>query len=140
MTTVHPPSRFGCVETGPDDQVRRFSEKGKIASWVNAGFFVFGPEIFRYLTGDACALGRRPLERLAEEGELMAFHHRGFFFAMDTPRDHQQLSKMYHAGHTPWMVWEIHPCTDPTAFAGSLQPEPTRAARLAAMSVPPAEV
>jgi glucose-1-phosphate cytidylyltransferase len=106
MTTVMPHSRFGCVETTEDDQVTRFQEKGQVDSWVNAGFFVFEPDIFDLLHGDEQPLEAAPLETLSEQGELMAYRHHGFFYAMDTPRDHRQLNEMMTKKNTPWMVWE----------------------------------
>jgi glucose-1-phosphate cytidylyltransferase len=106
MTTVNPFSRFGCVETGEADQVTKFREKGRIESWVNAGFFVFEPALFDYLEGDDTVLEAAPLEKMASDRELMAYRHRGFFFAMDTPRDHLQLSDMMANKNAPWMIWE----------------------------------
>jgi glucose-1-phosphate cytidylyltransferase len=104
MTTVRPPSRFGIVEVDPDGSVRRFREKPLTEDSVNAGFFVFEPQIFDYLTDDT-ALEREPLEALAQRGELMAFPHDGFWQAMDTYRELTLLNSLWDDGDAPWKVW-----------------------------------
>jgi glucose-1-phosphate cytidylyltransferase len=102
VTAVRPPSRFGGLELdGP--QVRRFSEKPQTGEgWINGGFFVFEPSIFGYLGGDATILERDPLERLAADGQLMAFRHEGFWQPMDTLRDKQLLEGLFASGKAPW--------------------------------------
>ena len=72
---------------------------------ISAGFFVFNRRIFDYLTGPECILEREPLERLAREGQLMAYRHDGFFFAMDTYREYQYLNELWASEKTPWKVW-----------------------------------
>jgi len=105
MTAVHLISRFGVVEIDTSSRVSSFSEKPSLDSWISAGFFVFNRRVFDYLDGDGCILEREPLERLACEGELMAFRHERFFFAMDTLRDYQNLKSLWDAGKAPWKVW-----------------------------------
>jgi glucose-1-phosphate cytidylyltransferase len=106
VTAVRPPSRFGVLEIGQSDQVPRFIEKPILEGYVNAGFFVFDRRIFRYLHGDDCVLEKTPLEELAAEGELMAYRHGGFFFAMDTYREYVHLNQLWSSGHAPWRTWK----------------------------------
>ncbi|OGO05837.1 MAG: glucose-1-phosphate cytidylyltransferase, partial [Chloroflexi bacterium RBG_13_56_8] len=87
VTTVRPVSRFGMLELGGGGQVTRFAEKPLGDGWMNAGFFVFEPGIFDYLEGDSSILERDPMEQLVRDGQLMAYRHEGFFFAMDTYRE-----------------------------------------------------
>jgi glucose-1-phosphate cytidylyltransferase len=106
VTTVRPTSRFGVLEVGSDDKVVHFAEKPQLDGWASAGFFIFNRKIFDYLTPDDCILERTPLERLANEGQLMAYRHDGFFFAMDTYREHEYLNQLWSGGQPPWKVWE----------------------------------
>ncbi|MGO8815981.1 MAG: glucose-1-phosphate cytidylyltransferase [Terriglobia bacterium] len=105
LTSVRPVLRFGAVEIGEESRVLEFMEKPVSEGWINAGFFVFNTGIFDYLTGDDCILERGPLERLAREGQLAAYRHEGFFYAMDTYRDYQHLSQIWASGKAPWKVW-----------------------------------
>jgi glucose-1-phosphate cytidylyltransferase len=109
VTAVRPPARFGCLELdGPC--VRSFAEKPQVsAGWINGGFFVFGPGVFDYLDGDACVLEKEPLERLAQDGQLMAYRHDGFWQPMDTLRDKEFLEKLWLTGEAPWKVWAATP-------------------------------
>ena len=105
VTTVTPTSRFGIVEMSGSGQVLKFVEKPKTEAFASAGFFVFCPAIFDYLNGDDCILEREPLQRLAAEGELMAYGHDGFFYAMDTYREYEHLNELWAKGQAPWKVW-----------------------------------
>jgi glucose-1-phosphate cytidylyltransferase len=103
VTTVRPTSRFGILDVRGDGKVDAFAEKPELDGWANAGYFIFEPEIFDYLeTAEACTLEREPLERLAAEGELMAYRHEGYFFAMDTYREYLQLNELWASGKAPW--------------------------------------
>lgn len=106
ISTVRPLSRFGMLELGGGGQVVSFSEKPQMDSWVNVGFMVFEPAVFDYLDGDECILEREPLSRLAAAGQLMAYRHDGFFYAMDTYREYQALEELWRGGAAPWKVWE----------------------------------
>jgi glucose-1-phosphate cytidylyltransferase len=104
LTTVRPPARFGTM-TFDGDQVRNFEEKAQTSEgWINGGFFVFEPEVFDYLDSDSM-LEDRPLQRLARDGELMAFRHQGFWQCMDTLRDKTRLQSLWESGDAPWKVW-----------------------------------
>ena len=104
VTTVRPTSRFGVLNVDSECAVTQFIEKPQLDGWTSAGFFVFDRRIFDYLGDDACVLEQAPLERLAREGELMAFHHDGFFFAMDTYREYKYLNDLWDGGQAPWTV------------------------------------
>lgn len=105
VTAVRPPARFGSLVL-QDGQVREFSEKSQAgAGWINGGFFVFEPGVLDYLGGDDSILEREPLERLAEEGQLMAFQHTGFWQPMDTLREKEQLEALWNTGRAPWRTW-----------------------------------
>jgi glucose-1-phosphate cytidylyltransferase len=103
VTAVRPPARFGGL-TLAGDAVSRFSEKPQTEEgWINGGFFVFEPRIFDYLDGDDTVLERESMERLADEGELMAYRHRGFWQPMDTQREREMLESMWSSGEAPWL-------------------------------------
>jgi glucose-1-phosphate cytidylyltransferase len=104
ITCVQPPSRFGILNINPKSEVLNFVEKPRIHDWVNGGFFVFEPEIFDYLDQNS-VLEQEPLMRLAEEGQLMAYKHEGFWQPMDTYRESQMLNQMWDSGEAPWKIW-----------------------------------
>lgn len=105
LTAAFPPGRFGSLDIH-DDRVLSFKEKprGDGAS-INGGFFVLSPEVLSYLGGDDTIWEQDPLMRLAEEGELMAFHHEGFWQPMDTLRDKHLLEELWASGNAPWKTW-----------------------------------
>ncbi|MBL8764875.1 MAG: glucose-1-phosphate cytidylyltransferase, partial [Phycisphaerae bacterium] len=105
VTGVRPPSRFGeLVVAGP--QVRRFSEKPVETGHINGGFFAFKRRFLDYVSDDeSCILERAPLERAAEDGELMMFEHAGFWQCMDTYRDLLKLEEAWNGGNAPWRTW-----------------------------------
>jgi glucose-1-phosphate cytidylyltransferase len=105
VTTVCPSSRFGILDIDGEGKVTSFSEKPQTDGWINAGYFVFNRRVLSYLDGDECILEREPLERLAREGELMAYRHQGFFYAMDTYREYKALNELWDRGEAPWRVW-----------------------------------
>jgi glucose-1-phosphate cytidylyltransferase len=107
LTAVQPAGRFGSIEFSKKGAVESFKEKpdGDNA-WMNGGFFVMEPEIFDYLTeGDATILERKPLERLAETGQLNAYKHCGFWRPMDTLRDKNEITEMWTKKTAPWALW-----------------------------------
>jgi glucose-1-phosphate cytidylyltransferase len=104
MTTVKPLTRFGVVEADPDGMVAHFREKPQTEESVNAGFFVFEPGVFDYLTDDT-ALEREPLEALARDRQLAAYPHDGFWQPMDTYRELTMLNELWANGPAPWKVW-----------------------------------
>jgi glucose-1-phosphate cytidylyltransferase len=106
LTAVKPISRFGVLGVDDSASVASFDEKPTLGGWISAGFFIFNRGVFDYLEGDECVLERQPLERLTAEGQLMAFRHEGFFFAMDTYREYKALNAMWAEGKAPWKVWK----------------------------------
>ena len=105
VTAVRPPARFGCM-VFEGDRVTEFSEKPQTSEgWINGAFFVLEPEIFDYIEGDGTAWEREPMERLARDGQLMAYRHSGFWQCMDTLRDRKLLENLWQSGRAPWKVW-----------------------------------
>lgn len=107
VTAVRQPGRFGALGLAPNDsKVRGFREKSNDdGGFVNGGFFVLEPAIFDYIAGDDTTFEREPLEALAEEGQLAAYRHRGFWQNMDTLRDRNLLEQMWQQGGAPWKTW-----------------------------------
>jgi len=105
LTAVHPPARFGAVEM-ETHKVTRFTEKPQTeGGWINGGFFVLSPKVFDYIEDDATSWERDPIERLAQDGQLSAYLHTGFWQPMDTLRDKVHLDKLWDTGSAPWKVW-----------------------------------
>lgn len=104
LTAVNPRSQFGLLQLDAAGTVTEFHEKPVIEQWINGGFFIFHRNVFDYLTDDAI-LEREPLERLADEGQLMAYRHRGFWKCLDTYKDHLEFNQMWDAGAALWKVW-----------------------------------
>jgi glucose-1-phosphate cytidylyltransferase len=107
LTSVRPAGRFGALDITAEGDVASFKEKPDgDGAWINGGFFVMESGIFNYLTdGDATILEREPLERLAKEGQLNAYKHSGFWRAMDTLKDKNDLTDMWSKGNAPWALW-----------------------------------
>lgn len=102
VTAVHPPARFGYMDI-QDGYVSNFEEKSKAnEGWINGGFFVFEPEVFDYLESDSTILEREPLEKLANDGQLIAYKHDDFWQCMDTLRDKNLLDELWESGRAPW--------------------------------------
>jgi len=105
VTAVRPPSRFGRLEM-QGARVVRFSEKPQLGEgWINGAFFVLEPGIFDYIAGDDTQWELAPMEKLAEDGQLMAYRHDGFWACMDTLRDKKRLNALWESGDPPWRVW-----------------------------------
>jgi glucose-1-phosphate cytidylyltransferase len=104
VTTVKPLSRFGLMEVDESGSVIQFREKPVMDGWVNAGFFIFEPEIFNYLD-DNCTLELNPLMTLAAEGQLAAYRHDGFWQPMDTLRESNFLNDLWQRNEAPWKIW-----------------------------------
>jgi glucose-1-phosphate cytidylyltransferase len=101
---VRPPARFGGIAFD-GDRVARFTEKPQIGEgWINGGFLVFEPGVFDYIADDTTILERAPLEGLARDRQLMAFHHSGYWQSMDTLRDRKALEDLWAAGDPPWVA------------------------------------
>lgn len=106
ITAVQALGRFGALEIENTCEVKKFTEKPKgDGVWINGGFFIFQPEIFDYIDGDASVLEKKPLERLIMDSQLSAYKHSGFWQPMDTLREKRQLEKMWQSGEPPWKIW-----------------------------------
>ena len=104
VSAVHPIARFGELEISRD-KVKSFQEKPQTTQgWINGGYFVIEPEFFDLIEGDDIILEKGPLETAAKNGELMAYHHNGFWQCMDTKRDRDALENMWLSENPPWMV------------------------------------
>jgi glucose-1-phosphate cytidylyltransferase len=106
LTATFPPGRFGALDI-QDCQVMSFKEKPKgDGAMINGGFFVLSPKVLAYLNGDSTIWEQEPLIKLAEDGQLMAFEHHGFWQPMDTLRDKLLLEELWAAGKAPWKKWD----------------------------------
>jgi glucose-1-phosphate cytidylyltransferase len=107
LTAVQPPGRFGAFNLERQEaKISTFKEKPQgDGAWINGGFFVLEPGVMDYIEGDATVWEREPMERLAQEGQLGAFRHKGFWQPMDTLRDKMLLEELWLQGNAPWKVW-----------------------------------
>lgn len=107
MTAVQLSGRFGALVIKNDNMITSFMEKPKgEESWINGGFFVCQPEVFDYIKdGDKTIFERAPLENLANDKQLNAFKHRGFWQPMDTLRDKKELTELWESNQAPWAKW-----------------------------------
>ena len=103
MTTVLPPNRYGAV-TIDGEIVKSFAEKPvNGGGWINGGFFVLSPRVMSYIEGDETIWERDPLERLSSDGQMCAYRHSGFWYAVDTLRDKNYLDNLISQGDAPWL-------------------------------------
>lgn len=106
MTAIQPSGRFGILDISDSNRISSFREKQQQdAGWINGGFMVLEPQIFDYIEGDCTVFEKGPLEKLSGEGQLYAFHHKGFWQCMDTQRDKNLLDELIENKNAPWMVW-----------------------------------
>ncbi|MGD8396080.1 MAG: glucose-1-phosphate cytidylyltransferase [Candidatus Eiseniibacteriota bacterium] len=106
VTAVRPPARFGHMRFDAD-RVIEFTEKPQTAEgWINGAFFVLEPGVLDYIEGDMTQWEAEPMERLARDGQLMAYRHQGFWACMDTLRDKHRLEVLWQSGEPPWRIWE----------------------------------
>jgi glucose-1-phosphate cytidylyltransferase len=106
LTATYPPGRFGAFDI-KQGQVKSFKEKPKgDGAMINGGFFVLSPAVLSLITGDDCVWEQEPLIGLAQDGQLMAFEHEGFWQPMDTLRDKVYLEELWQSGKAPWKNWE----------------------------------
>ncbi|MCL2335815.1 MAG: glucose-1-phosphate cytidylyltransferase [Firmicutes bacterium] len=106
LTAVQPGGRYGVLDINESNRIHSFVEKRtEDGGWINGGFMVFQPEIFDFIQGDMTVLEHEPLEELANQGQLMAYRHTGFWQCMDTLRDKEQLEALLAHNKAPWKVW-----------------------------------
>jgi len=108
LSAVQAAGRFGVLDIKGDDMVSSFLEKPKgDGAWINIGFFVLEPKVFKYIEkGDDVIWEREPLEKLAKSGHLSAYKHTGFWKCMDTLRDKLELEGLWQSGKAPWKTWK----------------------------------
>ncbi|MDR0704548.1 MAG: glucose-1-phosphate cytidylyltransferase [Planctomycetaceae bacterium] len=108
VTAVRPPARYGVISFDHDTPVvQSFAEKPQTSEgWINGGFFVFNERIFDYIKSDSDVLEGSGLEKIAADGELMAFRHEGYWQCMDTLRDKLDLEYRWNNGKAPWKIWK----------------------------------
>lgn len=105
ITAIQPPGRYGALNL-QGERVNNFQEKpAGDGAWINGGYFVLNPEVIDYIAGDMTSWEADPLDRLAREGKLMSYRHTGFWQAMDTLRDKNQLEELWATGTPPWKCW-----------------------------------
>jgi len=106
ITAVRPPARFGGI-VFDGDLVKEFSEKPQIGEgWINGGFMVLEPDVFKYLEDDSSVFEVHALDRLAADNQLAAYRHEGFWQCMDALRDKNLLNKLWAEKQAPWKVWD----------------------------------
>jgi glucose-1-phosphate cytidylyltransferase len=106
VTAVRPPPRFGHLSL-EGNRVTHFKEKPREGmGWINGAFFVLEPKVVDYIEGDNTQWEKEPLERLAMEGQLMAYRHKDFWQCMDTIHEKRLLEKLWQSGQAPWKIWK----------------------------------
>jgi len=106
VTAVRPPARYGYMEFD-GDRVVQFAEKPQAKEgWINGAFFVLEPGVFDYIDGDEQMFEQEPMERLAQNNQLMAYKHNSFWQCMDTLREKHLLESLWNSGEAPWKMWK----------------------------------
>ncbi len=105
ITAVQPPGRFGTLNI-ENEKMSYFKEKpAGDGNWINGGYFVLEPSVLDYIQGDSTIWEREPLEKLAQEGQLSAYKHTGFWQPIDTLRDKNHLEELWNSGKASWKIW-----------------------------------
>lgn len=104
ITGVHPRSKYGLVKINKKNIITGFEEKPVLSDWVNGGFMVFDQRIFKYLGVNETE--HPALVRLAKENQLSLYQHKGFWFAVDTHKELEDINKIWEEGKAPWKVWK----------------------------------
>ena len=106
MTSVQPAGRFGALNIDANNSVASFIEKPTgDGNWINGGFFVCEPGVIDYIDGDKTVFEQEPLEKLAQDGQLVTYKHKGFWQCMDTLRDKRFLEELWESDSAPWKIW-----------------------------------
>jgi glucose-1-phosphate cytidylyltransferase len=108
LTSIPLPGRFGTIDVAENGDVAYFQEKPNSNDiWINGGFFVLEPGIFKYLDGDMDQVQweKKPLVEIAKDNQLVAYRHYDFWKCMDALRDKIELEELWHAGKAPWKLW-----------------------------------
>ncbi len=107
LTAVQPPGRYGAFTLSEEENlITQFREKPKgDGAWINGGYFVLEPDVFRYVHDDSTVWEVEPLKQLAHDGQLSAYKHPGFWQSMDSLRDKNVIEELWQSGNPPWKVW-----------------------------------
>ena len=106
VTAIQPPGRFGALNIS-ENKITSFKEKpAGDGNWINGGFFVLDPKVFDYIEDDSTVWEIDPLEKLADENQLAAYKHSGFWQPLDTLRDKNILEELWNSKKAPWNIWE----------------------------------
>ena len=106
MTAVQPAGRYGALNIEKNGVVSDFKEKPRgDGAWINGGFFICEPEVFKYIENDQTVFEQEPLMKLAKEGKILSRKHEGFWQCMDTLRDKTSLCEMWDSDNAPWKRW-----------------------------------
>ncbi len=106
LTAVNVGQRFGVLDINNKNEICTFREKSvSDGSRINAGYMVCQPEVFGYIKGDETVFEKEPLMKLAEQGQLMAYKHDGYWQCMDTKREKEKLDELWDSGRAPWKIW-----------------------------------
>jgi glucose-1-phosphate cytidylyltransferase len=107
LTAVQPPGRFGAISLGQEQtRINQFHEKpGGDGAWINGGYFVLEPEVIDYIADDSIMWEQEPLTKLAQDGQLSAYKHSGFWQPMDTLKDKNYLEDLWKKDKAPWKIW-----------------------------------
>jgi glucose-1-phosphate cytidylyltransferase len=107
LTAVYPPGRFGAIDINSDYRITSFKEKPKgEGGLINGGFFVLSPEVIKLIKEDSTVWEHEPMEKLAQQSEMIAYPHHGFWQPMDTLRDKNYLEDLWSSGSAPWKSWK----------------------------------
>jgi len=107
VAAVQPPGRFGVLNMDQNKHVTSFEEKpSDEIGWINGGFFILEPKVIDYIEDDSTSWELAPLSDLAQDGQLAAFQHSGFWKPCDTLRDKRDLEKLWDSGVAPWRMWD----------------------------------
>ena len=107
MSAYNAGQRFGVLDIAKDGSIREFREKTQgDGNLINIGYMVCEPGFIDYIDDDSVVLEKEPLEAVANESQLKAFIHKGFWQCMDTFREKETLEKMWESGKAPWKVWD----------------------------------
>ena len=127
VTAVRPPGRFGRLSIDAGNQVQSFQEKPEWdGGWINGGFFVLEPAVVDRIADDATVWEQEPLQSLADDGQLCAYRHDGFWLPMDTLRDKQRLEAEWNSGAAPWKLWDGVPIGNRYGHQNEAEKKPLR--------------
>jgi len=106
VTSVQPSGRFGVLNINHENEVNSFLEKPKgDGSWINGGYFVCEPDVFRYIDADSTVWEKEPMEQIAKDNQMRAYKHNGFWRPMDTLKDKNDLNDMWNSNEAKWKIW-----------------------------------